>query len=139
MPVQVNTEVNSFQIKEVRMISVVSSQPQETIDKVTLADLLKPMQFKTVLLVACGLENCEIAKSLGTTEQVIKNVLRDVCDRTGCGNSGELVRQYFNEVASGLVELGRLRRELAELEARAAQNLHARLQDRLQIPEEAAD
>jgi DNA-binding CsgD family transcriptional regulator len=107
----------------------VSSHPQ---DQLTLANLLQPMQFKTVLLVACGLKNCEIAEFLGTTEQVITSVLRDVYDRTGCWNSSDLVRRYFREVASGLLELGRLRRELAELEARAGQSLHARPQDRPQ-------
>jgi len=114
------------------MISGVSSEPQETIVKLTLADLLKPMQFKAVLLFVCGLKNSEIAKSLGTTEQVIKNVLRDVYSRAGCGNTGGLVRRYFSEVASGHLDLGRLRRELAELEARSAQNFRARLEDRLQ-------
>jgi DNA-binding CsgD family transcriptional regulator len=107
-------------------MSVVSSHAQESIDSLTLADLLKPMQFKTVLLVACGLKNCEIAEFLGTREQVVKNVLVDVYDRTGCWNSGELVRRYFREVASGLLELGRLRRELAELETRTGQNLLTR-------------
>jgi len=89
------------------------------------------MQFKTVLLVACGRKNCEVAKFLGTTEQVIRNVLRDVYKRTGCRTSEELMRRYFREVESGLLKLGRLRRELAELEARAAENPHARLEDRL--------
>jgi hypothetical protein len=37
----------------------------------------------------------------------------------------------LSEVASGLLELGRLRRELAELEARVAQNHHARPGDLL--------
>ena len=103
-----------------------SSDPTGTIDGPTLADLLKPMEFKAVLLVTRGLRNCEVAEFLGTTELVIENVLRDVCARTGCWNSGELVRRYFREVASGVLELGRLQRQLAELEARAAQNLHPR-------------
>jgi DNA-binding NarL/FixJ family response regulator len=114
------------------MMSVVSTQPQEAIDKLTSADLLKPMQFKTVLLAACGLKNCEIGKCLGTTEQVIKNELADVYHRTGCSNSGEVVRRCCRELSSGLLELARLRRELAELEARIGQNLHARLGDLLQ-------
>jgi DNA-binding CsgD family transcriptional regulator len=104
-------------------MSVVSSHPQEIIDNLTLADLLQPLQFKTVLLVACGLKNCEIAEFLGTREQVIENALADVYHRTGCWNSGELVRRYFREVATGLLELGRLQRELAELEARTRQDL----------------
>lgn len=89
------------------------------------------MQFKTVLLFANGLGNYEIAQVLGTTEQVIKSALRDASIRTCCWNSGELVRRYFREVADGLLELGRLRRELAELEARAVQILHARPGDLL--------
>ncbi len=113
-------------------MSVMSSHPQETIDNLTLADLLKPMQFKTVLLVACGLNNREIAEFLGTREQVIENALADVYHRTGCWNSGELVRRYFREVASGLLELGRLQRELAELEARTGQNLSTLSENRLQ-------
>lgn len=43
--------------------------PQQNIDKLTLADLLEPMQFKTVLLAACGLKNCEIGTFLGTTDR----------------------------------------------------------------------
>ncbi len=111
----------------------VPSPQQQTADRITLADLLEPMQFKTVLLVACGLENCQIAQVLGTTEQVIKNVLRTVYERTACWNGGQLVRRYLREVASGLLELGRLERELAELEARAEQNLYPRSGDRLQL------
>ena len=84
------------------------------------------LSSKTVLLVACGLNNREIAEFLGTREQVIENALSDVYHRTGCWNSGELVRRYFREVASGLLELGRLQRELAELEARTGQNLLTR-------------
>jgi DNA-binding NarL/FixJ family response regulator len=114
------------------MMSAVSNQPQETVDELTLADLLKPMQFKTVLLAACGLTHCEIARFLGTTEQVITSVLADVCRRTSCLNSGEVILRYFRETSSGVLELARLRRELAELEARIGQNLHARLGDLLQ-------
>jgi DNA-binding NarL/FixJ family response regulator len=114
------------------MMSAVSTQPQETVDKLTLADLLKPMQFKTVLLAACGLTNCEIAHFLGTTEQVITSVLADVYRRTSCLNSGEVILRYFREASSALLELARLRRVLAELEARSGQNLHARLGDLLQ-------
>ena len=113
-------------------MSVVSSHPQETVDNLTLADLLQPMQFKTVLLVACGLKNCEIAEVLGTREQVIENAVADVYHRTGCWNSGELLRRYFRELATGLLELGRLQRELAELEAHTGQSLPTPSEDRRQ-------
>src|SRR5271169_2613766 len=105
-------------------MSAVSCDSSDTFDAPSLADLLEPMPFKAMLLVTCGLENHQIAQCLGTTEQTIRNVLRSSYERTGCRNSDELVRRYFCEVASGLLELGRLQRELAELEARAVQILH---------------
>jgi DNA-binding CsgD family transcriptional regulator len=100
-------------------VTVVSSNPQQATNRVSLADLLLPMQFKAVLLFAHGLTNCEIAQVLATTEEVVKNALRDAYNRTGCWNGGELLRRYFRELADGLLELGRLRRELEELENRA--------------------
>ena len=78
------------------------------------------MQFKAMLLVACGLDNHQIAQCLRTTEQTIRNVLWNCYQRTGCRNRDELVRRYFCEAATGLLELGRLQRELAELEDRVA-------------------
>ena len=89
-----------------------------------LAGLLSPMEFKTVLLVACGLSNRDIGDLLGTTQTVIANVLRDVYRRTGYSSSRDLVLRYVHEVESSLRDLGRLRRELAELETRAGQILH---------------
>jgi len=112
-------------------MSAVSSHPQETVDNLTLADLLKPMQFKTVFLVACGLKNCEIADVLGTREQVIEDALSDVYRLTGCWNSSQLVRRYFREIATSLLELGRLQRELAELEVRTGQTLPTLSENRL--------
>ena len=106
---------------------VVSIQSQECVDPLTLANLLNPMQFKTVLLAASGLRNNEIAHCLGTTEMVIKNALADAYHRTGCSNGGEVVHRYFRDVSSCVLELGRLHRELAELESRIGQNLHARM------------
>jgi len=104
-------------------MSAAMSYPQESIYRISLATLLAPMQFKTVLLVACGLKQSEIAQLLGTRERVIEDALRDIYDRTGCANSRDLVLRYVHEVESGLLELTRLRRELEELEARSAQIL----------------
>jgi len=94
-----------------------------TFDTPSLADLLEPMQFKAMLLVSCGLENHQIAQCLRTTEKTIGNALWNCYQRTGCRNSDELVRRYFCEVATGLLELVRLERELAELEHRVEQIL----------------
>jgi DNA-binding CsgD family transcriptional regulator len=112
-------------------MSVESIQLQEFVDAPTLSDLLNPMQFKTVLLAASGLRNGEIAQCLGTTERVIENVLADAYQRTGCSSSGEVVCLYLREVLSGVLELGRLYRELAELESRIGQNLHGPIGDLL--------
>ena len=105
-------------------MSVTSSNTQQTTRRGTLTDLLSPMQFKAVLLFAYGLSNCQIAQVLGTTEHVVKNAIRYVYKRAGCHDSGELACRYFREVADGLLELGRLRRELAELDSRVMLILH---------------
>ena len=104
-------------------MSTVSSDSLDTFDAPSLADLLEPMQFKAMLLVTCGLESHQIAQCLCTTEQTIQNVLWNCYQRIGCRNIDELVRRYFWEVETGLLELGRLQRELAELENRVAQIL----------------
>jgi DNA-binding NarL/FixJ family response regulator len=100
-----------------------ASLPHKPIES-PLAGLLSPMEFKTVLLVACGLSNREIGDLLSTTDLVIANVLRNVYRRTGYSNSRDLVLRYVHEVERSLRDLGRLRRELAELETRAGQILH---------------
>ena len=107
-------------------MSVVRSDSFGTVNTPSLADLLEPMEFKAMLLVTCGLQNHQIAQCLGTTEQTIRKVLWKSYKLTGCLNSDELVRRYFREVASGLLELGRLQRELAELETRTGQILDRR-------------
>jgi len=76
-----------------------------------------------MLLVTCGLENHQMAQCLRTTEQTIRNVLWKCCQRSGCRNIDELVRRYFCEVATGFLEIGRLQRELADIEDRVAQIL----------------
>jgi DNA-binding CsgD family transcriptional regulator len=101
-------------------MSAVTSDSLHSFGTPSLADLLNPMQFKAMLLLTCGLQNHQIAQCLRTTEHTIRDVLRTCYQRTGCRNSDELVRKYFSEVANGLLELGRLQRELAELEHRAA-------------------
>jgi len=103
-------------------LSALSSNSSNTFAP-SLADLLEPMQFKALLLVTCGLDNHQIAQWLRTTEQTIRNVLWKCCQRSGCRNIDELVRRYFCEVATGFLDIGRLRRELAELEDRVAQIL----------------
>jgi DNA-binding NarL/FixJ family response regulator len=53
-------------------------------------DRLTPKELKIVALVVQGYKNKEIATRLGTTEQVIKNYLRNVYDKIGVGDRLEL-------------------------------------------------
>ena len=53
-------------------------------------DRLTPKEIKIVALIVQGYKNKEIASQLGTTEQVIKNYLRNVYDKTGVSDRLEL-------------------------------------------------
>ena len=53
-------------------------------------DRLTPKEIKIVALIVEGYKNKEIASQLGTTEQVIKNNLRNVYDKTGVSDRLEL-------------------------------------------------
>jgi len=53
-------------------------------------DRLTPKEMKIVALIIQGCKNKEIAMRLGTTEQVIKNYLRSVYDKTGVSDRLEL-------------------------------------------------
>lgn len=53
-------------------------------------DRLTPKELKIVSLIVQGFKNKEIASQLGTTEQVIKNYLRNVYDKIGVSDRLEL-------------------------------------------------
>jgi DNA-binding NarL/FixJ family response regulator len=53
-------------------------------------DRLTPKELKIVSLIVQGFKNKEIATQLGTTEQVIKNYLRNVYDKIGVSDRLEL-------------------------------------------------
>ncbi len=53
-------------------------------------DRLTVKEIKIVALIVQGYKNKEIADQLGTTEQVIKNYLRNVYDKTGVSDRLEL-------------------------------------------------
>lgn len=53
-------------------------------------DRLTPKELKIVALIVQGYKNKEIAGKLGTTEQVIKNYLRNVYDKIGVSDRLEL-------------------------------------------------
>ena len=78
-----------------------------------------------MLLVACGLSNRDVGDLLGSRNPSLRTYSGMCCRRTGCSNSRDLVLRYVLEVERSLRDLGRLRRELAELETRAGRILHA--------------
>jgi DNA-binding CsgD family transcriptional regulator len=91
-----------------------------------LMNLLTRQQFRTAILVTIGLKNGEIAEFLGTTDYVVKNILRDIFDRSGCWNRVELALRFVCESESSMYDQNKIRNEVAELETRAAQILHSR-------------
>ena len=71
--------------------SVVEAEVQES-DAVgaRVRDRLTAKELKIVALIVQGYKNKEIASKLGTTEQVIKNYLRNVYDKIGVSDRLEL-------------------------------------------------
>jgi DNA-binding NarL/FixJ family response regulator len=53
-------------------------------------DRLTPKELRIVALIVQGYKNKDIAAHLGTTEQVIKNYLRNVYDKIGVSDRLEL-------------------------------------------------
>ena len=64
--------------------------PEEDVVGARVRDRLTPKEMKIVALIVQGCKNKEIALRLGTTEQVIKNYLRGVYDKTGVSDRLEL-------------------------------------------------
>jgi DNA-binding NarL/FixJ family response regulator len=71
---------------------------------------LTPKEMKIVALIVQGCKNKEIAIRLGTTEQVIKNYLRSVYDKTGVSDRLELAlfTIHHRTLAQAADEAGRL-------------------------------
>ena len=65
-------------------------------------DRLTPKELKIVALIVQGYKNKEIATQLGTTEQVVKNYLRNVYDKIGVSDRLELaLYAIHNNLHSG--------------------------------------
>jgi DNA-binding CsgD family transcriptional regulator len=90
-----------------------------------LMSVLTPQQFRTAILVTIGLKNSEIAEFLGTTEHVVKNILKVIYDRAGCWNRVELALRFVCESESRMYDQNKIKNEIAELETRATQILHS--------------
>ncbi len=64
--------------------------PEEDMVGARVRDRLTPKEMRIVALIVQGCKNREIATRLKTTEQVIKNYLRSIYDKTGVGDRLEL-------------------------------------------------
>jgi DNA-binding NarL/FixJ family response regulator len=76
-----------------RLIQPVQSEKGSEMEDLVGArvrDRLTPKEMKIVALIVQGCKNKEIGIRLGTTEQVIKNYLRSIYDKTGVSDRLEL-------------------------------------------------
>ena len=69
---------------------MVADSPEEDMVGTRVRDRLTPKEMRIVALIVQGCKNREIALRLKTTEQVIKNYLRSVYDKTGVSDRLEL-------------------------------------------------
>lgn len=64
--------------------------PEQDLVGIRVRDRLTPKEMRIVALIVQGCKNREIASRLKTTEQVIKNYLRSIYDKTGVSDRLEL-------------------------------------------------
>jgi len=97
--------------------SVQAETPEEDMVGARVRDRLTPKEMRIVALIVQGCKNREIALRLKTTEQVIKNYLRSIYDKTGVGERLELAlfTIHHRVLAKAAAEVGN------KLEAEAQQ------------------
>jgi DNA-binding NarL/FixJ family response regulator len=99
--------------RSVQHSNVTSIQVQDAVGA-RVRDRLTPKEMQIVALIVQGCKNKNIATQLGTKEQVIKNYLRSIYDKTGVSDRLELALFTIHH------------RMLAEAAARAGEMLHAK-------------
>lgn len=82
--------------------------PEEDMVGTRVRDRLTPKEMRIVALIVQGCKNREIAIRLKTTEQVIKNYLRSIYDKTGVGDRLELAlfTIHHRVLAQAAAEMG---------------------------------
>ena len=82
--------------------------PQDDLVGARVRDRLTPKEMRIVALIVQGCKNREIAMRLSTTEQVIKNYLRSIYDKTGVGDRLELAlfTIHHRVLAQAAAEMG---------------------------------
>jgi len=81
--------VASGEVYQPPQIAQVESTEEDMVG-MRVRDRLTPKEMRIVALIVQGCKNREIATRLKTTEQVIKNYLRSIYDKTGVGDRLEL-------------------------------------------------
>jgi DNA-binding NarL/FixJ family response regulator len=76
--------------RSIHPVEVNKDPESEDLVGARVRDRLTPKEMKIVALIAQGNKNREIGMRLGTTEQVIKNYLRSIFDKTGVSDRLEL-------------------------------------------------
>ena len=88
----------------------------------TLLDVLSSLQFRTVILLTLGLDECQIADLLEISKWTVRDTLCDCFDRTGCQSMEALKARLLYEKEAKLYDK-RLEHELAELQTAARRML----------------
>jgi DNA-binding NarL/FixJ family response regulator len=91
-------------------LSLGADTQEEDMVGTRVRDRLTPKEMKIVALIVQGCKNKEIATRLGTTEQVIKNYLRSIYDKTGVSDRLELAlfTIHHRTLAEAAAEAGNL-------------------------------
>jgi DNA-binding NarL/FixJ family response regulator len=100
---------------------MVADSPVDDMVGTRVRDRLTPKEMRIVALIVQGCKNREIALRLKTTEQVIKNYLRSVYDKTGVSDRLELAlfTLHHRVLAQAAAEVGH-KLEAEETDARQA-------------------
>jgi len=87
---------------------MVADSPEDDMVGTRVRDRLTPKEMRIVALIVQGCKNREIALRLKTTEQVIKNYLRSVYDKTGVSDRLELAlfTIHHRVLAAAAAEVG---------------------------------
>jgi DNA-binding NarL/FixJ family response regulator len=87
---------------------MVAELPSEDMVGTRVRDRLTPKEMRIVALIVQGCKNREIATRLKTTEQVIKNYLRSIYDKTGVSDRLELAlfTIHHRALAAAAAEVG---------------------------------
>jgi DNA-binding NarL/FixJ family response regulator len=86
----------------------IAEVPEEDMVGTRVRDRLTPKEMRIVALIVQGCKNREIALRLKTTEQVIKNYLRSIYDKTGVSDRLELAlfTIHHRVLAQAAAEMG---------------------------------